>query len=161
MFCKKGILKNLIHFTGKHLRWSHFLIKLHFWGSVFVLFFVLALFSHLILCSLSAICHKSNWNKSLIIITIMRLYQKRLRDICFPVKFAKFLRTAILKNICEQLLLNFISKETPAQMFSCEFCELYKNTYFEEHPRTAGSEIPARRCALQLVETFWLVETFL
>ena len=24
---------------------------------------------------------------------------------CFPVKFAKFLRTAILKNICERLLL--------------------------------------------------------
>ena len=25
---------------------------------------------------------------------------------CFPVKFEKFLRTPILKNICEQLLLN-------------------------------------------------------
>ena len=78
----------------------------------------------------------------------MRLYQKRLRDICFPVKFAKFLSTTILKNICEQLLLIFISKETPAQMFSCEFCELYKNTYLEEHPRTAGSETPARRVCI-------------
>ena len=25
---------------------------------------------------------------------------------------------------------NFIKKETPAQMFSCEFCEIFKNTYF-------------------------------
>ena len=31
--------------------------------------------------------------------------KKRLQHRCFPVKFAKFLRTAILKNICKQLLL--------------------------------------------------------
>ena len=30
---------------------------------------------------------------------------KRLQHGCFPVKFAKFLRTAIWKNFCEQLLL--------------------------------------------------------
>ena len=28
MFCKKGVLKNLANFTGKHLCWSLFLIKL-------------------------------------------------------------------------------------------------------------------------------------
>ena len=26
-------------------------------------------------------------------------------------------------------------------MFSCEFCEISKNTYFEEHLRTAASEL--------------------
>ena len=31
--------------------------------------------------------------------------KKRLRHRCFPVKFAKFLRTPILKNICERLPL--------------------------------------------------------
>ena len=39
----------------------------------------------------------------------------------FPVKFAKFLKTPIFKNICkqsEQLVLNFIKKETPTQVFS-------------------------------------------
>ena len=30
--------------------------------------------------------------------------KKRLQYRCFPVKFAKFLRTLILKNICERLL---------------------------------------------------------
>ena len=25
-----------------------------------------------------------------------------------------------------------IKKETPAPMFSCEYCEIFKNTYFEE-----------------------------
>ena len=28
MFCKKGVLKNFAIFTGKHLCWSLFLIKL-------------------------------------------------------------------------------------------------------------------------------------
>ena len=32
--------------------------------------------------------------------------KKRLRHRCFPVKFLKFLRTSILKNIYEQLLLS-------------------------------------------------------
>ena len=31
---------------------------------------------------------------------------------------------------------NFIKKETVAQVFSCEFCEIYKNTfYYREHLR--------------------------
>ena len=28
---------------------------------------------------------------------------------------------------------NFIKKETLAQMFSCKFCEISKNTFFEQH----------------------------
>ena len=28
---------------------------------------------------------------------------------------------------------HFIKKETVAQMFSCEFCEIFKNTFFTEH----------------------------
>ena len=31
VFCKKGILKNVANFTGKHLCWSVFLIKLQAW----------------------------------------------------------------------------------------------------------------------------------
>ena len=34
--------------------------------------------------------------------------KKRLQHKCFPVKFAKFLRTPILKNIYERLLLFFV-----------------------------------------------------
>ena len=30
---------------------------------------------------------------------------------------------------------NFIKKETLAQVFSCQFCEISKNTFFTEHPR--------------------------
>ena len=46
------------------------------------------------------------------------------------------------KNICarahffiklEAYTCNFIKKETLAQAFSCEFCEIYKNIFFTEH----------------------------
>ena len=34
---------------------------------------------------------------------------------------------------------NFIKKETLAQVFSCEFCEVYKNTFFHRTPLVAAS----------------------
>ena len=47
------------------------------------------------------------------------------------------------KHLCHSLFFNkvaggacnFIKKETLAQMFSCEFCEISKNTFFTEHLR--------------------------
>ena len=36
MFFKTGVLKNFAIFTGKHLCWNHFLIKLQDWRPVFV-----------------------------------------------------------------------------------------------------------------------------
>ena len=39
---------------------------------------------------------------------------------------------------------NFIKKETPTQVFSCEHCEIFRNTYFEKHLWTAAFE--AGRC---------------
>ena len=34
----------------------------------------------------------------------------------------------------------FIKKETLAQLFSCEFCEICKNTFFREHLQTTASK---------------------
>ena len=34
---------------------------------------------------------------------------------------------------------NFIKKETLAQVFSCKFCEISKNTFFTEHLWTTAS----------------------
>ena len=34
---------------------------------------------------------------------------------------------------------NFIKKETLVQMFSCEFCKIYKKTFLTEHVRTNAS----------------------
>ena len=52
--------------------------------------------------------------------------------------FAKFTG----KHLCQSFFYqacNFIKKETLAQVFSCEFYEIFKNTYFEEHLRTTAS----------------------
>ena len=35
--------------------------------------------------------------------------------------------------------LQISQKEAPTQVFSCEICEIFKNTYFEEHVRTPSS----------------------
>ena len=39
------------------------------------------------------------------------------------------------ENTCARVsfLIKFIKKETLAQVFSCEFCEISKNTFFTEH----------------------------
>ena len=31
--------------------------------------------------------------------------------------------------------LQLYQKETPTEVFSCEFCEIFKNTFFREHLR--------------------------
>ena len=38
-------------------------------------------------------------------------------------------------------LQHFFKKKTLAQMFSCKFCEISKNTFFAEHLWTTASEI--------------------
>ena len=35
--------------------------------------------------------------------------------------------------------LQIYQKAAPTQVFSCEICEIFKNTYFEEHVRTTSS----------------------
>ena len=54
------------------------------------------------------------------------------------------------KHLCQSLFFNssmfliklhvFIKKETLAQVFSCEFYEICKNTFFTEHLWTTASE---------------------
>ena len=51
--------------------------------------------------------------------------------------FAKFTRKHLCQSLCFNktagLACNFIKIETLAQVFSCEFCEVSKNTFFTEH----------------------------
>ena len=41
----------------------------------------------------------------------------------------------VLTNVAK-----FIEKKTPAQVFPCEFSEIFKNTYYIEHQRMAAFE---------------------
>ena len=51
---------------------------------------------------------------------------------------------------------NFIQKETPTQVFSCELCEIFKNTFFAEYLWTTTSNyglITANTSNVLLTET--------
>ena len=57
----------------------------------------------------------------------------------FLINFTKFTE----KHLCQSLFFkacSFIKKETLTQVFSCEFCETSKNTFFTEHLWTTTSE---------------------
>ena len=43
---------------------------------------------------------------------------------------------------------NFIKRDSDAaaQVFSCEYCKFFKNTYSQENLRTTASGIPASYC---------------
>ena len=47
-------------------------------------------------------------------------------------------KISLLKS-CRFQDCNFIKKEPLAQVFSCEFCEMFKNIFFTEHLRTTAS----------------------
>ena len=77
-YVKKVVLKTFLNFTGKHLCWSIFFIKLHAFLESFF----------------NKVAGRQNCN-----------FIKRLHHRCFPINIAKIWRASILKNICEQLLL--------------------------------------------------------
>ena len=48
-------------------------------------------------------------------------------------------KTPVLEPLCGLSSLQFYQKETSTPMFSCEYCKIFKNTYFEEHLQTTAS----------------------
>ena len=74
-----------------------------------------------------------------IYIYVHNFINKRFQNRCFRVNIAKFLRTPILKNLCERLQVwKFIKKENLAQVFSCEVCEICKDNFFYKNLWTAA-----------------------
>ena len=68
-------------------------------------------------------------------------YEKR----CFR-NFTKFTgkdlyQSHFLNKVAGLQACNFIKKETLAQVLSCEFCEIFKNTFYTEHLWTTASII--------------------
>ena len=47
-------------------------------------------------------------------------------------------------RVSSLMACNFLKKETLAQVFSCEFCEISKNTFFTGHLWTTASHSPER-----------------
>ena len=62
-----------------------------------------------------------------------------------PEVFFKNSQNSHEKHMCQSLFIKkhegLIKNETPTQVVSCEFCKIFKNTYFEENLRTATSAV--------------------
>ena len=50
-------------------------------------------------------------------------------------------KTCVGFSFSIRLQAYFIKKESPRQVFSCQICEIFKNTHFVGHPRTTTSVI--------------------
>ena len=55
----------------------------------------------------------------------------------------KFKMDILINSICrvEQRTCNFTKKDTLAQVFSCEFCGIFKITFLPEHLSTTTSDL--------------------
>ena len=47
---------------------------------------------------------------------------------------------------------NFIKKEALAHVFSCEFCEIFQNTFFTEHLWTTAPVIRTVECGILAIK---------
>ena len=48
--------------------------------------------------------------------------------------------TCAQQNMVKLQVCNFIKKETLTKVFSCEFCEIFKNTFFYRTPQVTASD---------------------
>ena len=72
----------------------------------------------------------------------LEISQNSEENSCIRVSFLIKLQASACNFIKKETLAsacNFIKKETLAQVFSCEFCEIFKNTYFHRTALVAAS----------------------
>ena len=62
---------------------------------------------------------------------VLKVSQNSRENTCSRVSF-------IMKLLPEAC--NFVKKQTLAQVFSCEFCDIFKNTFFNGTPLVAASD---------------------
>ena len=71
--------------------------------------------------------------------------------------FTIFARKKLGQSRLSVLQLYF--KKTPTRVFSCKYCEIFKNTYFEQHLQTAAS-CSAASFSIQLFSQITLIGCF-
>ena len=64
----------------------------------------------------------------------LEIWQNSQENTCARVSFS-------IKKDLQPKACNFIEKKTLPQVFSCEFCQVSKNTFFTEHLPAAGSTL--------------------
>ena len=67
------------------------------------------------------------------------LYDKNIATFMLQLCYDKNSRQTLANHKPEAC--NFIKKETLAQVFSCEFCEIYKSTFYYRTTLVAASDV--------------------
>ena len=81
--------------------------------------------------------------------------KRRWTDSTGGVQKKSFLKNFEYLQELFKIILQLHDKETPTQMFSCEYWKISKSTYLEEHLRTAASEVTLGSDCLGL--SFWRI----
>ena len=86
--------------------------------------------------------HVCHWD-----IRMFNSFRTRHLEVCYKKSalknFAKFTGKHLRRSLHT---CNIVKRETPAQVFSCEFCKIFKNTFFTEHLQMAASVLPLLTC---------------
>ena len=145
------IFKGLNIITASDLKWFYWYYfsvrKVTSFSSLFLLllvfFFTLLLRSLQLALKIDAVLKlkilyllKKGSSALFIKVQALRHFKKTLQHRCFPVKFAKYLRTPILKNICERLLL-FSEERIPRKTFFRKFSGSFQSN-FTQHALFLG-----------------------
>ena len=80
---------------------------------------------------------------------VVRRCRSSRPEVFYKIGVLKNLAKFIGKHLCQSLFFNknadvvcnYIKKETLAQVFFCEFCEIFKNTFFYRTPSVTTSEL--------------------
>ena len=67
------------------------------------------------------------------------IFRSRDLQMLFKIDVLKNFANFTGKHLCWSLILKRYQKETPIQMFSCEICEIFKNTFFYRTLQVATS----------------------
>ena len=82
--------------------------------------------------------HKKIWE--IVVLTGRGIIKKLIsKKKCNVNATLKILQNSLATWFNSPEVCNFIEKEALAQVFPCEFWQIFKNTYFEKHLRTAAS----------------------
>ena len=122
------VFLRLVNSTGKHLCWRNFNTGASLWNLQNFL-------EHLSLQKSSSGCF---WSLTPVYkgvrskrssATVSNKYQIQPKDLLSPKFRSSHCRCSVKEGL-----------QGPAQMFSCECCKIFKNTYFEKHQWTVASE---------------------
>ena len=97
-----------------------------------------------------------------------RTYRRSCSQMFFKIHVLKNFTIFTEKHVSEQSEslfdkvagLQFFQKETPTQVFSCEYCEIFKDSFFNRTPLIAASGFLTKPAENKCEENHFSVEFF-